>query len=32
MGRPDLVELDKGYVLTCQSHTTSKKVMVDFDV
>lgn len=25
-------ELDKGYVLTCQSHPTSKEVMVDFDV
>ncbi|GAC1456990.1 MAG: phenylacetate-CoA oxygenase/reductase subunit PaaK [Pseudarthrobacter sp.] len=25
-------ELDKGYVLTCQSHLTSKEVMVDFDV
>lgn len=25
-------ELDKGYVLTCQSHPTSKEVTVDFDV
>ena len=25
-------ELDKGYVLTCQSHPTTKEVMVDFDV
>jgi ring-1,2-phenylacetyl-CoA epoxidase subunit PaaE len=25
-------ELDKGYVLTCQSHPTSKEVAVDFDV
>ncbi|QNE15596.1 1,2-phenylacetyl-CoA epoxidase subunit PaaE [Pseudarthrobacter sp. NBSH8] len=25
-------ELDKGYVLTCQSHPTSKDVSVDFDV
>ncbi len=25
-------ELDKGYVLTCQSHPTSKDVTVDFDV
>lgn len=25
-------ELDKGYVLTCQSHPTSKEVVVDFDV
>jgi ring-1,2-phenylacetyl-CoA epoxidase subunit PaaE len=25
-------ELDKGYVLTCQSHPTSKEVSVDFDV
>lgn len=25
-------ELDKGYVLTCQSHPTSKNVGVDFDV
>jgi ring-1,2-phenylacetyl-CoA epoxidase subunit PaaE len=25
-------ELDKAYVLTCQSHPTSKEVTVDFDV
>ncbi|WP_314324479.1 1,2-phenylacetyl-CoA epoxidase subunit PaaE [Paenarthrobacter ilicis] len=25
-------ELDKGYVLTCQSHPTSEEVTVDFDV
>src|SRR4051812_37910491 len=25
-------ELDKGYVLTCQSHPTTPEVMVDFDV
>jgi ring-1,2-phenylacetyl-CoA epoxidase subunit PaaE len=25
-------ELDKGYVLTCQSHPTSESVTVDFDV
>lgn len=25
-------ELDKGYVLTCQSHPTSEKVTVDYDV
>lgn len=25
-------ELDRGYVLTCQSHPTSKEVTVDFDV
>jgi ring-1,2-phenylacetyl-CoA epoxidase subunit PaaE len=25
-------ELDKGYVLTCQSHPTSEAVTVDFDV
>lgn len=25
-------EMDKGYVLTCQSHPTSKDVKVDFDV
>ena len=25
-------ELDKGYVLTCQSHPTTKSVSVDFDV
>ncbi|MGX5714885.1 1,2-phenylacetyl-CoA epoxidase subunit PaaE [Arthrobacter sp. MAHUQ-56] len=25
-------ELDKGYVLTCQSHPTTKEVTVDFDV
>lgn len=25
-------ELEKGYVLTCQSHPTSKEVTVDFDV
>ncbi|NUT71241.1 1,2-phenylacetyl-CoA epoxidase subunit PaaE [Pseudarthrobacter sp. C4D7] len=25
-------ELDKGYVLTCQSHPSSKEVTVDFDV
>ncbi|QSZ49919.1 1,2-phenylacetyl-CoA epoxidase subunit PaaE [Arthrobacter sp. D5-1] len=25
-------ELDKGYVLTCQSHPTSEEVAVDFDV
>ena len=25
-------ELDKGYVLTCQSHPTSKEVTLDFDV
>ncbi|HAG60928.1 MAG TPA: phenylacetate-CoA oxygenase/reductase subunit PaaK, partial [Arthrobacter bacterium] len=25
-------ELDKGYVLACQSHPTSKEVTVDFDV
>jgi ring-1,2-phenylacetyl-CoA epoxidase subunit PaaE len=25
-------ELDKGYVLTCQSHPTTPEVTVDFDV
>jgi ring-1,2-phenylacetyl-CoA epoxidase subunit PaaE len=24
-------ELDKGYILTCQAHPTSKKVIVTFD-
>jgi ring-1,2-phenylacetyl-CoA epoxidase subunit PaaE len=24
-------ELDAGYILTCQSHPVSKKVIVDFD-
>ena len=25
-------ELDRGYVLTCQSHPTSDRVVVDYDV
>ena len=25
-------EIDKGFILTCQSHPTTEKVVVDFDV
>ncbi len=25
-------EIDKGFILTCQSHPTAEKVVVDFDV
>jgi ring-1,2-phenylacetyl-CoA epoxidase subunit PaaE len=25
-------ELDRGYVLTCQSHPTTARVVVDYDV
>ena len=24
-------EIDNGYILTCQSHPVSKKILVDFD-
>ena len=27
----DQSEVDEGYILTCQSHPTSKKLVIDFD-
>jgi ring-1,2-phenylacetyl-CoA epoxidase subunit PaaE len=27
----DQGEVDEGYILTCQSHPTSKKLVIDFD-